>query len=166
MLTGMGSLSYGELAGEPMRLGLLLNDPGEEQDCFSDNTQNSHYSDGLGIQNLYLGRQVRRDGSVVTGPSLSALVAASDPALDARMQARLSVTLTALDAIRAAAQGGMADDQMLAMGNAQGEALVMAGASGLIDQTHSIERTAAAPGLQAAGLAGSDSLDNPGAVFP
>ncbi len=27
LLTGMGSLSYGELAGERMKLGLLLHDP-------------------------------------------------------------------------------------------------------------------------------------------
>ena len=40
ILTGMGSLSYGELAGERMKLGLLLNDPEEEHDCFSDNTHN------------------------------------------------------------------------------------------------------------------------------
>src|SRR5690606_39021314 len=32
MLTGMGSLSYGELAGERMKLGLILHDPEEEQD--------------------------------------------------------------------------------------------------------------------------------------
>ena len=38
ILTGMGSLSYGELAGERMKLGLLLHDPEEEHDCFSDNT--------------------------------------------------------------------------------------------------------------------------------
>ena len=43
ILTGMGSLSYGELAGERMKLGLMLNDPEEEHDCFSDNTHNSHY---------------------------------------------------------------------------------------------------------------------------
>jgi putative iron-regulated protein len=42
MLTGLGSLSYGEMAGERMKLGLLLNDPEEEHDCFSDNTHNSH----------------------------------------------------------------------------------------------------------------------------
>ena len=40
ILTGMGSLSYGELAGERMKLGLLLHDPEEEHDCFSDNTFN------------------------------------------------------------------------------------------------------------------------------
>ena len=38
IFTGMGSLSYGELAGERMKLGLLLHDPEEEHDCFSDNT--------------------------------------------------------------------------------------------------------------------------------
>ena len=48
ILTGMGSLSYGEQAGERMRLGLMLHDPEEEHDCFSDNTYNSHYYDGMG----------------------------------------------------------------------------------------------------------------------
>ena len=48
MLTGMGSLSYGELAGERMQLGLMLHDPEEEHDCFSDNTHNSHYDDARG----------------------------------------------------------------------------------------------------------------------
>jgi putative iron-regulated protein len=42
MLTGLGSLSYGELAGERIKLGLMLHDPEEEHDCFSDNTHNSH----------------------------------------------------------------------------------------------------------------------------
>ena len=47
MLTGLGSLSYGELAGERMKLGLMLHDPEEEHDCFSDNTHNAHYYDCL-----------------------------------------------------------------------------------------------------------------------
>jgi putative iron-regulated protein len=63
MLTGMGSLSYGELAGERMKLGLMLNDPEEEHDCFSDNTHNSHFYDGVGIRNVYLGTYTRTDGS-------------------------------------------------------------------------------------------------------
>ncbi len=75
ILTGMGSLSYGELAGERMKLGVLLHDPEEEHDCFSDNTHNSHYYDAKGIQNVYLGQYTRVDGSVVEGPSLSAYVA-------------------------------------------------------------------------------------------
>ena len=38
ILTGMGSLSYGELAGERMKLGLLLHDPEEEHEGTSNNT--------------------------------------------------------------------------------------------------------------------------------
>ena len=165
ILTGMGSLSYGEQAGERMRLGLMLNDPEEEHDCFSDNTHNSHYYDGLGVQNVYLGRYARPDGSVVEGPSLSTLVAATDPGLDAEMRAKLDTTMAALGAIRTAAEGGFSYDMMLEQGNAEGEALIMAGVNGLIDQTRSIERIVTALGLDSIAFEGSDSLDDPGAVF-
>ncbi|MFT6451169.1 MAG: putative iron-regulated protein [Halocynthiibacter sp.] len=165
MLTGMGSLSYGEQAGERMRLGLMLNDPEEEHDCFSDNTHNSHYYDGLGVQNVYLGQYKRVDGSVLKGPSLADLVAAADPALDTEMQAKLAQTMTALGAIKTAAEGGFAYDQMLEQGSAKGEALVMGGVNALIDQTRSIERIVPALALDEIAFEGSDSLDNPDAVF-
>jgi putative iron-regulated protein len=164
MLTGMGSLSYGEQAGERMRLGLMLNDPEEEHDCFSDNTHNSHFYDGKGIQNVYLGSYTRIDGTVVSGPSLSELVAATDAAVDQQLKGELEATMVALGALKAAAEGGMAYDQMLAAGNAEGEALIMGGVDALITQTASIERAMTALGLSAA-FEGSDSLDNPSAVF-
>ncbi|MGJ8544940.1 MAG: imelysin family protein [Sulfitobacter sp.] len=165
ILTGMGSLSYGEQAGERMRLGLMLNDPEEEHDCFSDNTHNSHYYDGLGVQNVYLGEYVRVDGTLVSGPSLSDMVAAKDAALDAEMQAKLSATMMALGRIKSAAESGFAYDQMLERGNAAGEALVMGGVNGLIDQTRSIERVVTALELDQIAFEGSDSLDDPEAVF-
>ncbi|MEL7542361.1 MAG: imelysin family protein, partial [Pseudomonadota bacterium] len=52
IFTGIGSLSYGELAGERMKLGLLLHDPEEEHDCFADNTHNSHYYNATEIDIL------------------------------------------------------------------------------------------------------------------
>ena len=165
MLTGMGSLSYGEQAGERMRLGLMLNDPEEEHDCFSDNTHNSHYYDGLGVQNAYLGEYVRIDGSVISGPSLSDLVAAKDTALDGEMKDRLSTTMMALARIKTAAEAGFSYDMMLERGNTGGEALIMAGVNGLIDQTRSIERVVALLGVEGVAIEGSDSLDNPDAVF-
>ena len=67
ILTGLGSLSYGELAGERMKLGLLLHDPEEEHDCFSDNTHNSHYYDEVGMMAIWTGRYTRTDGSIVEG---------------------------------------------------------------------------------------------------
>lgn len=165
MLTGMGSLSYGEQAGERMRLGLMLNDPEEEHDCFSDNTHNSHYFDGLGIQNVYLGEYVRVNGELVSGPSLSQLVAEADAAVDAELTGKLSTTMMKLGRIKTAAEAGFSYDQMLEQGNAAGEALVMGGVDALVDQTRSIERAVTALALDGVAIEGSDSLDNPGAVF-
>ncbi|WP_395543552.1 imelysin family protein [Neotabrizicola sp. sgz301269] len=165
MLTGMGSLSYGELAGERMKLGLMLNDPEEEQDCFSDNTYNSHFYDGVGIRNVYLGSYTRTDGTVVSGPSLSELVAAKDPTIDAQLKGELDATVAALGAIKTAAEGGFAYDMMLEAGNKEGEALIMGGVDALVAQTASIERAVGALGLSKIEFEGSDSLDNPNAVF-
>lgn len=165
MLTGMGSLSYGEQAGERMKLGLMLNDPEEEHDCFSDQTHLSHYHDGLGIQNVYLGRYVRVDGSEVAGPSLSGLVAEADAGVDQALQADLAATMVALTALRDKAEAGMAYDQMLAPGNQEGAAIIQAGVDGLVKQAKSIERAVAALGLDGIAFEGSDSLDDPNAVF-
>ncbi|WP_170773889.1 imelysin family protein [Ruegeria lacuscaerulensis] len=165
ILTGMGSLSYGEQAGERMRLGLMLNDPEEEHDCFSDNTHNSHYYDGLGIQNVYLGSYTRIDGTLISGASLSDLITATDPALDAEMKVKLANTMQALGRIKSTAEAGFAYDQMLERGNAGGEALIMGGVNGLIDQTKTIERIVTKLELDQIDFEGSDSLDNPNAVF-
>ncbi|WP_299296023.1 imelysin family protein [uncultured Tateyamaria sp.] len=165
ILTGMGSLSYGEVAGERMRLGVMLNDPEEEHSCFADNTHNDHYYDGLGVQNIYLGAYVRVDGTVISGPSLSDLVTEADAALDAEMRGKLSTTMMSLGRIKTAAEAGFAYDQMLERGNDAGEALIMGGVNGFIDQTRSIERVVSALGLDQIAFEGSDSLDDPDAVF-
>ncbi len=165
MLKGMGSLSYGELAGERMKLGVMLNDPEEEQDCFSDNTHNSHFYDGVGIRNVYLGQYTRADGTMLSGPSLSELVASADPAVDGQLRGELDASVAALGAIKAAAEGGLAYDQMLAAGNAEGETLIMTAVDALVTQTASIERAVTALGLTGVAFEGSDSLDSPEAVF-
>ncbi|MEL6958350.1 MAG: imelysin family protein [Pseudomonadota bacterium] len=164
ILTGMGSLSYGETAGERMRLGVMLNDPEEEHSCFADNTHNDHFFNGVGIQSVYLGSFTRIDGSVVEGPSLSDLVASMDAGLDAEMQSKLAAAVLALGRIKTAAEAGFSYDMMLERGNEAGEALIMDGVNGLIDQTRSIERVVAILGTSIE-VEGSDSLDNPDAVF-
>ncbi|MGV1896151.1 peptidase [Agrobacterium vitis] len=165
ILTGMGSLSYGELAGERMKLGLLLHDPEEEHDCFSDNTHNSHYYDALGIRSAYTGKYTRIDGTKMTGPSLSDLVAAKDKALDKEMKSKLNTTMKAMTALVKRAKSVEHYDQMIAENNKDGNATVQAGIDGLIDQTKSIQRVVAALDLGEVKLEGSDSLDNPSAVF-
>lgn len=164
MLTGIGSLSYGELAGERMKLGLILHDPEEEQDCFSDNTHQSHYYDQIGMRNVYLGRYQRTDGSVVEGPSLSDLVKARDAALDAEMRQRLDASVAALDRIRQRAAGGESYDQLIGPGHA-GNALVQSAIDSLIAQTRTTERVVQSLGLGRITIEGSDSLDKPDAVF-
>lgn len=164
ILTGMGSLSYGELAGERMKLGLILHDPEEEQDCFSDNTHNSHLNDARGLQEAYTGTYERMDGTKLTGASLSELVAAKDKALDAELSGKLQKTVSAMEAIAKRAEGGEAYDQMLAEGNAEGNRLIQTAVDDLVDQTKSIQRVIAALDLSGVTLEGSDSLDNPGAV--
>ena len=165
ILTGMGSLSYGETAGERMRLGVMLNDPEEEHSCFADNTHNDHFYNAVGIRNVYLGSYTGIDGSVVSGESLASLVAASDAGVDAELRAKLNVSVLEMLEMKTAAEAGFAYDSMLERGSKAGEALIMGGVNALVDQTRSIERAVATLGVDQIDFEGSDSLDNPDAVF-
>jgi putative iron-regulated protein len=165
ILEGLGSLSYGELAGERMKLGLMLHDPEEEHDCFADNTHNSHYYNVVGMENVYLGRYEGRDGTVA-GPAVTDLVQAAAPALDEEMREHLEATHAAFLAIKQAADTGeMAYDQMLAAGNEEGNALLEAAIAALVAQTETLERIIAELELGQVAFEGSDSLDDPEAVF-
>jgi putative iron-regulated protein len=161
IMTGLGSLSYGELAGERMKLGLMIHDPEEEHDCFSDNTFASHYFDALGMRNVYLGRYRRVDGSLVSGPSVSDLVRAKKPEADDEMRAKLAATMDAMGTLYQ--RGIMIEsyDQMIGEGNDEGNAVVQKVVDALLDQTKAIERAVAALDLSAIEFEGSDSLDNP-----
>jgi len=165
ILTGMGSLAYGELGGERTKLGLMLHDPEEEHDCFSDNTHWSHYHDALGIKNVYLGEYKRVDGSWVKGPSLSKLVSQEDVALDLEMKAKLEITETAAQAMVEAAKQGQTFDVLIAMNNTAGNQLVQTFVDSLVDETRVTEEIIHHLDLQGIALEGSDSLDNPSAVF-
>jgi putative iron-regulated protein len=161
ILTGLGSLSYGELAGERMKLGLMIHDPEEEHDCFSDNTFASHYFDALGIRNVYVGRYRRVDGSVVQGPSVSDIVRAKSAEADNEMRAKLAATMDAMGTMYD--RGIMIEsyDQMIGEGNVEGNAVVQNVVDKLLDQTKAIERAVAALDLKTIEFEGSDSLDDP-----
>jgi putative iron-regulated protein len=165
MFQGLGSLSYGELAGERMKLGLLLHDPEEEHDCFSDNTHWSYYYDAVGIRDTYLGHYVDIDGKTIQDPSVSDLVKAADPEVDAELRAKLDKSVAAMDVIVKRAETVEHYDQMIGEGNKEGNAVVQAAIDSLLDQTRSIQRAVSALKLKTIAFEGSDSLDNPGAVF-
>jgi putative iron-regulated protein len=164
IMTGLGSLSYGELAGERIKLGLMIHDPEEEHDCFSDNTHASHFFDALGIRNVYLGTYRRIDRSLVSGPSVSDLVRAKSPEIDAEVRAKLDATMDAMNALYLRALTTESYDQMIGEGNEAGNQVVERVVSALLDQTKSIERAVAALDLKAITFEGSDSLDNPQSV--
>jgi len=164
LLTGMGSLSYGELAGERMKLALLLHDTEEEPDCFSDNTARDHRDDMLSILSAYTGSYTRLDGSVLNGPSIQALVQEKDKELDALMMTKLSATMAAMDKMVERSEMMEAYDQMIAEGNTEGNAIVQTAIDGLIDQTKTIERVVSVLNLTDVTVAGSDSLDSVGTL--
>ncbi|MDE0372660.1 MAG: peptidase [Rhodospirillales bacterium] len=124
IVTGLGNLAAGELAGARMQVGLELHDPEEEHDCFSDNTHESHYWDAVGLRNVYMGRYQRVDGSMIEGPSLSELVRAADPELDQKLHDGIEQAIRRVDAIREAAARGKAYDQLLAPDDPEGGELI------------------------------------------
>ena len=162
ILFGMGSLSLGELAGERMKVALEANSYEDEHDCFSDNTHNSHYYNGLGIQNVYTGHYERLDGSTFDGPSVAELLEQNDPALAEALDSQIAASMDTLGKLKAsaeAAESPMTFDMMIAPGNDEGGAIVNDAILALVTQTGSIEK--------AAGDLGVDSLqpDDAGHTF-
>lgn len=80
ILTGIGELSRGELAGERMTVAYEARSQEDEHSCFSDNTTNDIIGNASGVERVYLGEV----GSV-GGPGIYELVAAEDEALANRL---------------------------------------------------------------------------------
>lgn len=100
IFVGLGSLSRGELAGERLEVALASQDQEDEHSCFSDNTHRDVVNNALGIENVWLGRFKRRDGTRLEGPSLRDLVASKDEALAKRTSAQIAASVAAAQAIQ------------------------------------------------------------------
>ena len=160
VLTGLGSLSFGELAGERMKLGVLLHDTEEEQDCFSDNTHNEHYNDQVGMIAIWNGRT--EGPSKVSGPSIRDLARDKAPQAAARLDEAMATALAKIKLIKDKADSGaMAYDQMLAAGNDEGNKLILDASAALVAQTRAIEAVVAALNLKI-NIEGSKGLDKLG----
>ncbi|RJP67824.1 MAG: iron-regulated protein [Comamonadaceae bacterium] len=101
MFVSLGSLSRGELAGERLEVALASQDQEDEHSCFSDNTHRDAVTNAKGIENVWLGRFVRVDGSTLQGPSLRDLVAAKNTALADKTSQQISGSVKAAEAIPA-----------------------------------------------------------------
>ncbi|UUY08732.1 peptidase [Pseudomonas sp. J452] len=148
MLFGMGSLSLGELAGERMKVALEANSTEDEHDCFSDNTHNSHFYNGKGIRNVYLGEYKKVDGTTLSGPSLSSLVAKLDAAADSTLKADLAASEAKLQAlVDSAEKSNVHFDQLIAADNTAGQQIVRDAIAALVKQTGAIEQAAGKLGI-------------------
>jgi putative iron-regulated protein len=96
ILSGMGVLSRGELAGERMAVALSTRDQEDEHSCFSDNTHVDIMQNAQGIRNVYEGRYVRTNGTLLDGPGIADLVSTE---LNAAMTRQLDDTLQKVNAI-------------------------------------------------------------------
>jgi len=159
ILTGLGSLSFGELAGERIKLGLVLHDPEEEHDCFSDDTHHSYYNSQLGIISVWTAHYTRLDGKVVEGPSLAALAAEKDAKASALVDSRMQETLARFVKVKEEGDrpGGQRWDQLIGADNPEGNKMIQGLVDGLVAQTRAMEAVIAILGVDVK-VQGSDSL--------
>ena len=92
IITGIGELSRGELAGERMTVAYEARSQEDEHSCFSDNTTADIVGNARGIQMVFTGNY-----GVVSGTGVRDLVAISDPGLADRLTMEIdqSVALAA-----------------------------------------------------------------------
>ncbi|WP_425260655.1 imelysin family protein [Rubrivivax sp. RP6-9] len=142
MLVGLGSLSRGELAGERLEVALASQDQEDEHSCFSDNTHRDAVNNALGIENVWLGRYRRADGTLLQGPGLRDLVAAKDAALADRTTQQIRQSVLAAEALQAPF-----DREIVGGDAAPGRLRVRAAIASLTQQSRDLVEAAAAIGI-------------------
>lgn len=124
ILTGMGTLSEGELAGERMQIAFSANSQEDEHSCFSDNTHRDIWLDAEGIKNSFIGVYAGFDRDLdgidddatnaAWGYSLQDLLIDSGHSdLAERFQAALAQTEAGYMAIDASARNGQPFDVLI-----------------------------------------------------
>jgi putative iron-regulated protein len=142
IFVGLGSLSRGELAGERMEVALASQDQEDEQSCFSDNTHRDIVNGTLGIENVWLARYNRADGTVLQGPSLRDLVAKQDAALAVRTTQQIAKSVALAKAIQPPF-----DREIIGGRDAPGRQRVQATIDSLTQQSKDLVEAAAALGI-------------------
>lgn len=142
IFVGLGSLSRVELAGERLEVALNSQDQEDEHSCFSDNTHRDAVSDALGIENVWLGRYRRADGTTLQGPSLKDLVAAHDATLAERTSAQIARSVAAANAIQAPF-----DREIVGGKDAPGRQRIQATVDSLVQQSKDLVAAANAIGI-------------------
>lgn len=142
LFVAMGSLSRGELAGERLEVALNSQDQEDEHSCFSDNTHRDAVLNATGIENVWLGRYRRADGSLLQGPSPRDLVAARDSALADRTSRQIAQSVANASAIQAPF-----DREIIGAKDAPGRQRVQATVDSLVQQSKDLVAAANAVGI-------------------
>ena len=139
IITGIGELSRGELAGERMTVAYEARAQEDEHSCFADNTTNDIIANAKGIQNVWTG-----DYAIVQGPGLADLVAAEGAELAELVTSQIARSVANANAIPApfdaALLPGISD-------SADSRRAVLATIEALSDQTDNIVAAAEALGV-------------------
>ncbi len=99
LLRGLATVSRRELAADRIEVPLKTEDQKDETSNFSDNTHRDLVNNTLGVENVWLGRYLRADGSALQGPGLRDLVAQRDAQLAARITQSVHASVQAALAI-------------------------------------------------------------------
>ena len=94
IITGIGELSRGELAGERMTVAYEERSQEDEHSCFSDNTKADIVANALGIRMVFMG-----DYGAVSGAGIVDLVEAGDPELAKRLADEIAASVNRARAI-------------------------------------------------------------------
>ncbi|MDZ7925438.1 MAG: imelysin family protein [Marinagarivorans sp.] len=124
ILTGMGTLSEGELAGERMQISFSSGSQEDEHSCFSDNTHRDIWLDAEGISNSYYGDYAGYDSTLngednvitraVNGYGLDDyLVDAGLTTLAVELKTAFTLTETSYKEIDASARAGTPVDNLI-----------------------------------------------------
>ena len=139
IITGIGELSRGELAGERMTVAYEARSQEDEHSCFSDNTVADIVGNALGIQWVLEG-----DYGTVTGPGILDLVAAQDSALADKLRAEVAMSIAEAKLIPAPFDQHLKED---VADSAPGRSQVLRVIELLENQTDTIVSAATAVGV-------------------
>ena len=89
IITGIGEMSRGELAGERMNVAYEERSQEDEHSCFADNTNADIIANALGVQRVYLGEY-----GEVSGPGIKDLIATEDEDLAESLAAEINRSVT------------------------------------------------------------------------
>ena len=143
IFVGLGSLSRGELAGERLEVAMASRDQEDEHSCFSDNTHRDAVTNAMGIQNVWLGRYQRLDGSTLQGPGLRAWVAQHDQAVADKATQQIAKSVTAAQSIPAPF-----DQAIQGARDSAARATIQATIDALVQQSKDLVEAAKAAGFE------------------